>query len=262
MVDQLTRQISELYLSGLSIKRVGGIVSLSHSHVRRRLVKKGTPRRSIGEANRKYSLNEDFFEIIDTEEKAYWLGFIAADGNINSNRRQVIFSLAIKDKKMVEKFKEALESTNPIHYYSRKINGRISEKARLIIRSKKLCNDLINKGVVPRKSLILKPPKNVPNHLVRHWVRGYFDGDGSVYFRKIKRNGSRRKRVSISGTEEVMRFIQKKLGLGHIHDSRPRAQVHSFRIGSQTDVEKFADYIYQDATVHLERKKLIFESSL
>jgi len=228
------------------------------------LIKNGIPRRSKSEAHRKYSLNEDFFEIIDTEEKAYWLGFIAADGDICSGRPRMGLALAIKDKERVELFRDHIEATNPIYYRETKRNGKSHGNVGIRIRSKKLCKDLIDKGVVPRKSLILKPPKNVPENLIHHWIRGYFDGDGCVdYYGKVRKcDGKRLLRVRITSTKEVLEFIQKKFGSGHIYDRRPRSQVHTFRIGSQGDVRGFANFIYRDATVYLERKKLIFSTCL
>ena len=215
-------------------------------------------RRSTGGAHRKYSCNDDFFEVIDSEKKAYWLGFLAADGNISSSQSHMTFALAIKDIDVVERFKGALEATYPIHHRFRELNGKTFERATLSIRSKKLCMDLVDKGVVPRKSLILKPPQNIPKNLVHHWIRGYFDGDGSVYLMKVKKSGNKYKKVSITGTLEVLNFIQKRLESGHVSDRRPRSRVHRFIIGRQEDVEKFGDYIYRDATVYLERKKRIF----
>jgi len=211
-----------------------------------------------GGGRRKYSCNEDFFETINTEEKSYWLGFLAADGCISNNRSDMSMSQSIKDINTVEKFREALEITNPMRHRFQKLNGKIFEKARLSIRSKNLCKDLINKGVVPRKTLILKPPKNIPDSLIHHWIRGYFDGDGSIFFIKVKNR--KYKKVSIVGTLEVMKFIQKKFnGSGYIYDMRPRARVHRFRVNRQEDIKRFGLFIYKDATVFLKRKKLIFQ---
>ena len=251
----MTEQISDLYQSGLSIREVGGTVDRSTNCVRKRLIKNGVPRRSTGEVNRKYSCNEAFFETIDSGEKAYWVGFLAADGCILDKRSLTLrFALAIKDVNMVEKLKGALEANCPIHHGFRKMNGKVLESVRFSIRSKKLCDDLIDKGVVPRKSLILKPPKNIPKNLISHWIRGYFDGDGNVHLTKRKY-----KTVSISGTKEVLRFIQGCLeGIGHIHSRKSKA--FGWAVGSREDVRKFSNYIYRDATVYLGRKKLVFQN--
>ena len=240
---------------------MGTDVNRSNTWVSRRLRKEGIPRRS----GRKYSCNEDFFETINTEEKSYWLGFLAADGCVHVMKRKRLnqspqFSLSlsqsIKDKRVLELFKEHLEATYLVHSRKREQKGKEREFVRIRITSKNLCKDLINKGVVPRKTLILKPPKNIPDSLIHHWIRGYFDGDGCISFRKGNRHS---RKITIAGTLEVMRFIQDCLGgIGHIYDWGPRAQVHRFQIAKQEDVKRFADYIYQDATVYLERKFIKF----
>lgn len=206
---------------------------------------------------RKYSLNENFFETIDIGVKAYWVGFLAADGYLDRNRARVHLSQAIKDINVLEVFKKHLEANHPVHDRETRSNGKRHLSGKISITSEKLYLDLISKGVVPRKSLILEPPIGVPNSLVNHWIRGYFDGDGSVF---IRRSRPRQKRISITGTLRVLKFIQDKLGgLGYIHDIRPRAQVHRFQIGKREDIKRFADYIYGDATVFLERKRKIFD---
>ena len=114
------------------------------------------------------------FEKIDSEEKAYWLGFLYADGYISFSENKIELSLAEKDVHHIEKFRDFLGINNRICY-------RPSVKAyRLSFRSDKCKQDLINQGCTPRKSLTLKFPtsKQVPYELIRHFIRGYFDGDG------------------------------------------------------------------------------------
>ena len=133
---------------------------------------------------KKISSDDTLFEKIDTEEKAYWLGFLYADGNVYYNEKRVSYrielGLAEKDLNHLEKFKKFLNCTNEIKY-------RQNIKAyRIMIGSKKMCNDLIKLGCVPNKSLILTFPTEdqVPLELQRHFIRGYFDGDGCITYRK------------------------------------------------------------------------------
>src|SRR5690606_21393784 len=143
--------------------------------------------------NKKYNFNESFFETIDTEEKAYWLGFIAADGNINdrgeNKSKSLHIGLSFKDKNHLLKFMININYSHLlIEIKERIINLKKRRYVRLNLNSKKMYNDLLDKGITPRKSLTLKPPKNVPKDLVRHWIRGYFDGDGSVHIYNDKRD--------------------------------------------------------------------------
>lgn len=266
--EDSVRQVVDLYLSGLSLEQVGIRVGVPASRVRARLEKSGVPRRSPGEANRKHSCDDNFFEIIDTEPKSNWLGFLAADGNLHSNKSEVRLKLERGDKDHVVKFKEALGATKLV--YDREgihKNGSTCYSSGISINSQKMYNDLISHGVPPRKSLILKPPVGVPKHLTHHWIRGYFDGDGCVSFtgeerRTGEKKGTRRVLVKITSTERVLKFIQERLG-GMGQKIRPASGSKSFSlvIKVQEDVKKFYNYIYKDATVYLERKKKFFDES-
>ena len=122
----------------------------------------------------KYTYNENYFETIDTEDKAYWLGFIAADGSIVNNGTALEIGLSAKDKNHLIKFINNIngdinmlkERTNTAG------NGKTYKTVRVNVCSKKMCNDLFNLGIVPNKSLTLQFPKNIPNSLIKHYLRG------------------------------------------------------------------------------------------
>lgn len=121
---------------------------------------------------RKYKINENYFEIIDTEHKAYWLGFLMADGYMNLNQKSFGICLKKTDDYIIKEF------LNDINY-----NGSITysdKDARIDICSVKMCKDLINLHISPRKSGCEVVPDQVPDHLLKHFVRGFFDGDGSI----------------------------------------------------------------------------------
>ena len=122
----------------------------------------------------KQLLNSDKFSCIDTEEKAYWLGFLYADGNVRENK--ISLELAVKDKEHLEKFNQFMEKEKDILTSGHRV--------RCLFMDKKVYQDLVNLGVVPNKSLILKFPNynQVPKNLIRHFIRGYVDGDGSLSY--------------------------------------------------------------------------------
>lgn len=135
--------------------------------------------------SRKYLCNFNFFETIDTEAKAYWLGFFAADGCVR-NKGTIVLALAAKDLVHLERFKKDLEATYRIYKYSaraRKDGSVVHPVVNLTISSQKMVRDLEDKGIGRRKTFTLDfPSKNqVPDHLMRHYLRGYFDGDGCIY---------------------------------------------------------------------------------
>lgn len=134
------------------------------------------------------------FETIDTEEKAYWLGFLYADGTISSKENKIELGLAEKDLTHIQKFRTFIGISNKICY------RESSKSYRFSFRSYKCKQDLINKGCVPNKSLILTFPSasQVPIALLKHFIRGYFDGDG--WFTNTKKCFQ----VGMIGTEDFI----------------------------------------------------------
>ena len=124
--------------------------------------------------NGKQNINSNIFNTIDTEEKAYWLGFLYADGNVLDNNT-ISLELSTVDKEHLIKFNSFLNKSLDI----REDKNRV----RCIFKDTTIKNSLVNLGCIPRKSLVLRFPKDkqVPKRLKRHFVRGYIDGDGSIY---------------------------------------------------------------------------------
>lgn len=143
----------------------------------------------------KHNANYDFFEKIDTEEKAYWLGFIYADGTLN-NVHSLKIALAQQDIEHLNKFNKSLNSTYPVRVYQPSKNSVLNEQpmAEVTLTSQKLINDLNNKNVFKRKTHFTTFPSDeiVPKKLKKHFIRGIFDRDSSIfhcYSTKKKTNG-------------------------------------------------------------------------
>ena len=188
------------------------------------------------------------FEDIDTEEKAYWLGFLCADGSVGSKEDKVELGLAEKDLEHIKKFKSFMQIKNKISYRPKTKSYRIS------FRSEKCKKDLIKKGCVPKKSLILDFPNDeqVPGDLIRHFIRGYFDGDG--WFT----NTESCFQIGIIGTEKfLMGFLKNTKNINQkckMHEVHRKDGVKRYIFSAYEDVLHFLNWIYQDATVYLERK--------
>lgn len=188
------------------------------------------------------------FNKIDTEEKAYWLGFLYADGSVGSKEDKIELALAEKDLKHIEKFKNFMGISNKICYREKTKSYRIS------FRSQSCKEDLIKQGCVPKKSLILNFPteEQVPKKLIRHFIRGYFDGDG--WFT----NTSDCFQIGIIGTEnfikgflDVVENINKENKIFNVH-RKDGAKRYIF--GAYSDVLNFLNYIYKDSKIYLDRK--------
>jgi hypothetical protein len=189
----------------------------------------------------------NYFEKIDTEDKAYWLGFMFADGFvsiINNIRYSVSIELQNKDKVHLEKFKKSLKSKKSLYYTTSKNTWKI------MLFSKKMLNDLIGHGCTERKSLTLEWPKTVPNQLIKHFIRGYFDGDGCLITKKS--------RIDFTGTKvflDKISFHFTNIGINYKNPYIGNNGVTSRLVyGSENDILNILDYLYKDATIYLDRK--------
>ena len=188
------------------------------------------------------------FEQIDTEEKAYWLGFLYADGSVSSKEDKIELGLAEKDLRHIEKFRDFMGISNKISYRDKTRSYRMS------FRSEKCKQDLINKGCTPKKSLILDFPteNQVPKELIRHFIRGYFDGDG--WFS----NTECCFQVGIIGTENFIKgFLKNIEGINSknaIFIVHREGGAKKYVFGAYKDVLNFLNLIYKDANIYLDRK--------
>lgn len=208
----------------------------------------------------KIYMNSNIFEKIDSEEKAYWLGFLYADGSIYKNNKghyRFELGLAEKDLTHIEKFKKFVNSKHNIKY-------RIKTKSfRLSFNDPQFAKDLIELGCVPNKSLILTFPteEQVPLELQKHFIRGYFDGDG--YLSKPPRGLG----ISLLGTNEFLNSlldymysvinITKKNPLKK--DKRHLNNTYYFEF-SGDNARYFLKHIYENSNIHLDRKYNLFEN--
>lgn len=112
--------------------------------------------------------------------------------------------------------------------------------------------DLIKHGIVEHKTLVLKPP-NITDDLIKHYIRGYFDGDGSWSYN----SNSNQYQFKVVGTKGVLNFIQDHLGYGHLKIYKRRKEhVNTFytSIGGNKQVLNIMKYLYDDSHIYLERK--------
>jgi endogenous inhibitor of DNA gyrase (YacG/DUF329 family) len=212
--------------------------------------------------------NRDFFEKIDTEEKAYWLGFIFADGNINSVSNKVQITLAKKDKKHLEKFcnifKRKLEEFEQGGVpHNGKIKTSVLYFVRCAICSRKMWNDLYDKGIDPNKTFKdnIEIFKYVPENLLNHFIRGFFDGDGSIS-KRSKNDVSDIYSFKIVGTEKILNSISDIFSINcKIRKMRvvPEKTIYRIYCSGNCQLIAIRDWLYQNSHIYLERKKIIFD---
>lgn len=211
---------------------------------------------------RRKKFNEDYFEVIDTPEKAYFLGFIFADGCLIDNPKEYRYKLNIKihnkDEDILERFISLLDSEVEIW---RSKNREISE---IGFSSKKMINDLKNIGVYQNKTYTIEYPK-IDEKLERHFLRGYFDGDGCIRINEDKRDQSKRGDLRIvGGSVKFIETLNERMGkLFGVNVNKlygPKNKQYKF-VGwaGMSDIEQIYNGFYSDTDLFLVRKKIIFD---
>lgn len=216
-----------LYLTSAGIELVRELLEKGNSYasINRTYfnIDKGTFRRMCQEAGlnkdnrRKYHLNEYYFDIIDTPEKAYWLGFLSADGYIEEDRKKINLQLQPCDIHHLEKFEKALNADYPIKTVTSVwSNGNTYEGKKVVLQSTNMVEKLKELGCHQHKSLDLKPPtdKQVPPNLIKYWILGYYDGDGGIASFRSPDMKKLRFKSYFTSTYEVIAFIKEYYQLG------------------------------------------------
>jgi hypothetical protein len=182
--QEAMKQAAIEFANGTLIKLVMEKYSVSYASVYNSLKKHNIPyKKTYG---RTIFFDEDFFEFIDNELKAYWLGFIMADGNVHTHR--ITINSAEKDKEHLLLFMQHINHTGNLGFQVQEESFASSPIYHVRCNSHKMIQDLIKLGCLPRKTGYSILP-SLADDLVHHFIRGYFDGDGciSIYNQLDKR---------------------------------------------------------------------------
>lgn len=179
----MNASVIEEYLIGKSIAELSRKYNISTYKMRKFLVDNNVVIRSQKEQNkyspqnqRKYHINDNLFDKIDNQDKAYFLGFFAADGTVLSDG-SMGFKLSTIDKEILIKFQTFLETDYPIRDYVNKDGYHISEFS---FRSSKIREEFAKYNIIRNKTYTFCFPKNIPEEFYIDFIRGYWDGDGTV----------------------------------------------------------------------------------
>ena len=233
-----------------------------------------------------HDIDENFFSKW-TPQMAWVLGLLFTDGCIWFPKKGTMgcrVSISSKDYEMLENIKHHLKSTNPIDI---RVQSKDETKYiyRLTFYREKILEDLQKLGLIQRKSLILEFP-NIPNEYIRHFIRGCWDGDGSVYITQgspnasfvsgsktfIKRlvlelynNGINRKRLIKSDSDRKKMYSMYPLFKYPLKISQSkRSNIYTIKLNSKDNMLKLFHYFYDgvDETMYLKRKYDIFVKGL
>lgn len=231
---------------------------------------------TMRQGSKKHDYDESVFDVIDTEEKAYWAGFIMGDGQIEEFKRPRVdgsiyinyrlnLNLKYSDSSHLQKFLDFLNcTTKKIKKVNVKMpSGNIAEIGNIRISSRPLSLALMDKGIIPRKSLNEPEPSGIPDHLIRHFIRGLLDADGMISDAE-----KTTPYAEICDGEILMKWVQKQypfLTLKEKSDCKNLFYVYT----KKSNVLNFLNSLYENSTIYLERKyqrylivKLKIESDL
>lgn len=260
-IDYITTE----YQKHHSVPTIAKQFGVSPQAIRTVLRKAGVEVLSIQQLKHlEYPRNSNFFEVIDTPTKAYWLGFLYADGYIAKDNT-IRINLKKDDEEHLLKFMKAIEYTNgKIKYSTKKDGEKIYHQAYFSIRDSKMKQDLADKGCVNNKSLIITfPYDKVPSSLYSHFIRGFFDGDGCLTWSISGKAKSRNYRVNFTGTESILNSIKEILGKPKLALEH-KGNYCVLNINGNKQLKTILAYIYQDATedIYLTRKKQKYDEFL
>ena len=263
ITEELKQEIIKYYLSQpMTMKQVEDKYELSHPTITKIL--KDVPKYTKAKLNNP-NMKEHFFQEINEEAKAYFLGLLISDGNVfkdNTGRQASIsITLDLKDEYMLEKFKEVLQANTSVGHDGRGC-GQIA------VRSNIMAEDLAKYGVIPRKSYNTYLPL-ISKEMMPHLIRGIFDGDGSIMAKPNHSNDGHNRflhSISFCGThqlmEDISNYILENLGIKTaVYDYKDR-NLSELKIQNIDNIAKFGYWIYRNSTIFLNRKKDIFNDFL
>ena len=258
--EENERGIVSAYENGMTVRDVAKKFNIGEKRASDILKKYDVKILLSCERPSKYDLNEKYFDQINTQDHAYILGFLYADGcNCKNN---ISICLQERDKNILDRINLAIGSNRPLSFidYSKR-DGNCQNQYRLSITNKYMADKLASLGMVQNKSLVLEFPEWLDRNLYSHFIRGYFDGDG--YVSKNYYNA----KLSIVSTKDFCESLRKILSndvginssiyLCHNNDT---IVTRTLQISGRNQIRKFLDYIYNDANLYLQRKYDIYKS--
>lgn len=218
------------------------------------LIHKHSMVRDMSLSHRKYPINENFLDEINSEEKAYFLGLFYADGSNNEKKGCAYIGLAELDKQILLKLTNIIQPTKPL-YLVKYSDLKHQDQFRINIDNKSYSQRLKELGCPANKTHKIVFPSWLNEDLYPHFIRGYFDGDGHIGIYNKKAHWS------IIGTEdfcksivEVLKGIDiniKKLGIRYPEKNN---NIRSIEICGNRQIQKLMDWIYKDASLYMDRK--------
>ena len=253
--------IQKMYNEGMTFKQIANMFEgISYGTIRNWLIEMGVDIRQKGP---KSKINkEDYFDVINTNKKAYWLGYLMADGCVSLYNNQYSLKLhtALDDNILIDTFIKDIDSSNKPYIQEQNKNGKCYKSYSVSLSSKHMVETLISYGITENKSGNEIIPKNIDEKYYPDFIRGYFDGDGCASI-----DSQNNKRIGFIAPLNVLEDIVSIIGLKNINFLRSQCEteMYYFNTSLQENVKMFYDYIYKDNSCFcLQRKKKRIENMI
>lgn len=251
--------IINLYESGLSQAKIGEMYNVRHYIIGKILKKCGVAARDDSHKFRKYTLNENYFDDIDTKNKAYILGLLFSDGCNYPPQHRVKLELQEKDKDILDKINNEIQSNKPLAFNNLNAkNANWQNTYRLDITNKHISDRLVELGVVQNKSMILEFPMWLEKSMYSPFLRGYLDGDGHIEWGNTRF-------ITLVGTmqfcQHVKDFCENELSIKCTicNTANKDSNTKLLYIHGKQRIKQFLDFVYEDADLYIERKYNIYQ---
>lgn len=216
-------------------------------------------------------MTENYFESIDAEAKAYWLGFIWCDGYVAKQKCRFSISLKKSDEDHIKKFLNAIccDKEYKTYNYSNTAYKSNEPYVQLNLYNKEFCTILREKyGIIPYRSDCSLIIKNIPDKFSKDFIRGILDADGSFSKYSVIQNGyiCNKYAIRFGCNEDILRYIeqnliaqkcinnvQRKLYKRHKEDNRD-GEYRNLDVTGRPQVVTTLSYLYNDANCYLQRK--------
>lgn len=264
-------QVIDLYTSGRTLKEVSNACNISTATITKFLKENNIKRRRVADYIklynksyqnlRTYTLNENYFDEIDTSNKAYILGFLYADGYNDEKNGSITVALNSKDRYVLEHILSECGSNAKIKEKTVKSfeKYKASQMVEVKLHSKKMSRDLTKWGCMQNKTYKITFPDFLSENLYSHFIRGYFDGDGCIY-RYQQGIGVGVSFVSnLNFLKGLTKFLCETLCLEE-KSIKSIKTVGVVNFYSEKDITAFYNYIYENSCFHLSRKFERFQS--
>jgi len=255
--SDIIKNVINDYLNDFRNKDIAKKYDLNRCVVQEILISNNIKLKSLSETSRKHQLiNENYFNKIDTEEKAYILGLLYADGNLNSNGFEI--ALMEEDKELLEKISTIFYEKIVLGYrkskpYMKNSTHISKPQYRFNVVSNIIKNDLIKHGCMQAKTFKIRFPI-LRDDLYQHFIRGYFDGDGCLCIPTTRPNN-----VTVTITSNTMfcddlaKYIRDNVSV-NMKSCLRYGDISNTRLTGSKQVKIFMNWLYENSTIYMERK--------